>query len=150
MRISTLPEEDQVALGRELAALSVSIGPTWLMDAPILLPRPQDFPDQWRPDLDGAEVMLERLPTYAGLGEFPFSIEPFDGEEALLDHLTSWHRSGAVAFFPGRDDRHRRQPARSGSSRREPPAMVWETWFATNPPLKNGLRHFRSALVLPS
>jgi hypothetical protein len=105
MRISTLPEEDQVALGRELAALAVSMGPTWLMDAPILLPRPQDFPDQWRPDLDGAEVMLERLLSYAGLGDVPFSIEPFDGEEALLDHVTGWHRSsGAVAFFAGRGD----------------------------------------------
>lgn len=105
MRISTLPEEDQVALGRELAALAVSMGPTWLMDAPILLPRPQDFPDEWRADLDGAEVMLERLLTYAGLGEVPFTIEPFDGEEALLDHVTGWHRSsGAVAFFAGRGD----------------------------------------------
>lgn len=93
MRISSLPEVEHVAVGGELAALAV------------LLPRPKDFPDPWRPDLDGPEVMLERLLTYAGLGDVPFRIDPLDGEEALLDHVTGWHRSsGAVAFSAGRDD----------------------------------------------
>ncbi len=105
MRISTLPEEDQHALGRELADLAVAMGPTWLLDAPILLPRPADFPDQWRPDLDGAELMLERLLTCAGLGDVPFTIDAYENDEALLAGLTGWHRTGgAAAFFAGRSD----------------------------------------------
>jgi hypothetical protein len=105
MRISTLPEQDQHALGRELADLAVGMGPTWLLDAPILLPRPADFPDQWRPDLDGAELMLERMLTYAGLGELPFTIVAYENDQALLAGLTGWHRTaGAAAFFAGRDD----------------------------------------------
>ncbi|MDP1916772.1 MAG: hypothetical protein Q8L14_11020 [Myxococcales bacterium] len=105
MRISTLPEEDQHALGRELADLALAMGPTWLLDAPILLPRPADFPDQWRPDLDGAELMLERLLTCAGLGEAPFTIDAYENDEALLAGLTGWHRTGgAAAFFAGRRD----------------------------------------------
>lgn len=71
MRIDTLPEEDQYSLGQELAELAVAMGPTWLLDAPILLPRPADFPDQWRPDLAGAELMLERLLSLAGLASCP-------------------------------------------------------------------------------
>lgn len=105
MRINTLPEEDQHALGRELADLAVAMGPTWLLDAPILLPRPADFPDQWRPDLDGAELMLERLLTCAGLGDVPFTIDAYENDEALLAGLTGWHRTGgAAAFFAGRSD----------------------------------------------
>ena len=105
MRITTLPEQDQHALGRELADLAVAMGPTWLLDAPILLPRPADFPDQWRPDLDGAELMLERLLTFAGLGDAPFTIDAYENDEALLAGLTGWHRTaGAAAFFAGRSD----------------------------------------------
>lgn len=105
MRIDTLPEEDQHALGHELADLAVAMGPAWLLDAPILLPRPADFPDQWRPDLDGAELMLERLLSLAGLGEVPFTIEAYENDEALLAGLTGWHRThGAAAFFAGQSD----------------------------------------------
>lgn len=105
MRIDTLPEEDQYSLGQELAELAVSMGPTWLLDAPILLPRPADFPDQWRPDLAGAELMLERLLSLAGLGELPFTIEAYENDESLHAGLSGWHRThGAAAFFAGRGD----------------------------------------------
>ena len=107
MPITTLPEEDQHALGRELVDLAVAMGPTWLLDAPILLPRPADFPDQWRPDLDGAELMLERLLICAGLGEMPFTIDAYENDEALLAGLTA-------AFFAGQSAavRPRRAPPR--------------------------------------
>lgn len=105
MRISTLPEEDQHALGRELGELSAAMGPTWLLEAPILLPRPEDFPDDWRPDLDGAELMLERLLTSAGLGDLPFVLEPFTSDDDVPDSLSAWHRANRVAaYFAGRDE----------------------------------------------
>lgn len=105
MRINTLPEEDQLALARELGELSAAMGPTWLLESPILLPRPEDFPDDWRPDLQGAELMLERLLTSAGLGDLPFVLEPFTSEDDVGSSLSAWHRtSGIAAYFAGRDE----------------------------------------------
>lgn len=106
MALRTLPpDEDQAAIGQVLSSLSEAIGPQWLLDAPILLPRPEDFPDEWRPDVHGAEALLERLLELAGLGEHPFTIVSFRRERPPT--LGAWHRThdaGTAAWFAGKDD----------------------------------------------
>ena len=91
MRIDTLPEEDQHALGHELADLAVAMGPAWLLDAPILLPRPADFPDQWRPDLDGNDDTdyVDNCNTPPSGLECCYDING-DGETAVGDFVDWW------------------------------------------------------------
>jgi hypothetical protein len=75
-----------------LSELVRARGASEFMHRPLLLPKDEHFPDEWRPDLDGANAMLGRLLAWAGLGAQPFAI----------DH--AWDGGAAAACFLGRVD----------------------------------------------
>lgn len=71
--------------------------------APVLLPRSEYFPERWERSVLGARRLLRRLMHYAGLGEFPLSLESWRSR-ATTQHVV--HASGdeTAAWFAGFND----------------------------------------------
>lgn len=63
----TPPRRERDWLLDELATLAARVGPDPFLDAPILVPTRENFPDVWTPDEAGVERLARRLLGYAGL-----------------------------------------------------------------------------------
>lgn len=84
-----------------LAELVRARGASDFVHRPLLLPKDEHFPDEWRPDLDGAHAMLGRLLAWAGLGAQPFAIDfAWDGGVPSIPGVAT-HTKGAAACFLG-------------------------------------------------
>jgi F0F1-type ATP synthase assembly protein I len=104
--MSRLPsQEEQDALLDALGAVVAVRGSEPLLRAPVE-PSPEFFPDVWKPNLQGAEVVLRRLMFYAGLGDLDCRIDSGDGRtRSFVDAARGSHRtSGAAAWFWGIGD----------------------------------------------
>jgi hypothetical protein len=88
-----------------LGAVVAVRGSEPLLRAPVE-PSPEFFPDVWKPNLQGAEVVLRRLMFYAGLGDLDCRIDSGDGRtRSFVDAARGSHRtSGAAAWFWGIGD----------------------------------------------
>ncbi len=54
------------------------------MHRPMLRPTEEFFPDAWRPDLDGASALLQRLLHWVRLDDRRFVITPYENEVELV------------------------------------------------------------------
>lgn len=106
--MSLPPDVDQDAVLEVLRELLAVRGAAELLHAPVLQYAREDFPDEWRPDADGAEAMLRRLLAWAGLGDAPLRLKllagatlvlPVDGHDEYRVPL-----SEVGAYFQGRDE----------------------------------------------
>jgi hypothetical protein len=103
------PEQVQAYLIRELTALLQLRGSAPFVSAPLLEPRSEHFPDQWRADELGVERLALRLLGYAGLSDLGVEVELFAGEievESVAGDGTAaaWSHHGAAAWFAGIED----------------------------------------------
>jgi hypothetical protein len=94
------PDEEREALLDALAALVAARGAEPLLRAPVE-PTPQFFPDAWRPDVDGARVLLRRVMDYAGLADLRSELLVETETRTELGKSTGRHTHGAVAWFHG-------------------------------------------------
>ena len=102
-----LPEErERETLLSALALLVAKRGASDLLHGPLLLPTPEYFPDQWRPDGDGARAMLGRLLAWARLHDKPFTLETWDSAQFFDPRFNDSvgqpvEHSGTAAIFFG-------------------------------------------------
>lgn len=96
--------EQRARLLEELSLLLKRAGHADFVFGPILRPTPAFFPDDWRPDLSGAQALLARLMAYARLHGLPTLLrddaDPTWAREVDVDALL--HRE-AAAWFAGAD-----------------------------------------------
>lgn len=103
----TLPEErERETLLSALALLVAKRGASDFLHGPLLLPTPAYFPDEWRPDADGARAMLGRLLAWARLHDRPFTLETWDSAQFFDPRFNDavgqpLERSGTAAVFLG-------------------------------------------------
>lgn len=105
----TLPAQqldERERLLDELAELIALMGYGDFLFGPIVLPNEKHFPDEWRPDLAGARLMLARLMAYARLGKIPVRFrddsdptwQTDDGDDFVPPHRD------AAAWFAGANE----------------------------------------------
>lgn len=83
-----------------LAELVRARGASEFMHRPLLLPKDEHFPDEWRPDLDGAHAMLGRLLAWAGLGAQPFAIDlAWDGGVPSMPGVATHEKEAAACYL---------------------------------------------------
>jgi len=103
------PPAEQAYLLREMSSLLQAKGFERFVSAPLLEPRPEHFPDRWRPDALGVERVARRLLEYAGMPDLAIDVELFQGEVAA-DEVGSdgaagtWSHRGTAAWFAGIHD----------------------------------------------
>ncbi len=105
-----LPEPEQQSwLLAELATLIGRRGFATFVAAPLLEPRPEHFPDRWRPDAIGVRRLARRLLSYADLGGLDVEVELYQNDIDIerIDargRATSFSHQGAAAWFAGIED----------------------------------------------
>lgn len=74
--------------------------------SPIVLPRPEYFPDRWTPTTGGVARLLRRLFCFADLEELTPRVELFDEERPPERHgvTSSVHHKGTAGLFLGIED----------------------------------------------
>ena len=109
-RMEELPtEQARDAILEALALLVKERGASDFLHGPLLLPTPEYFPDEWRPDADGASAMLARLLAWARLPDRLFTLEVWDSSEFFDPRFRDavgqpLERSGAAAMFFGEEE----------------------------------------------
>jgi hypothetical protein len=92
-----------------LAALADLLrGADWrqFVGTPIVLPRPEHFPERWTPDLRGVRLLIRRLMRFADL-ELAVHVELFEGRPPHIDSLgmrlgaAATHHRGAAGLYFG-------------------------------------------------
>lgn len=105
-----LPEaQEREELLDEFALLLKDRGAGDFLHGPLLLPTPQYFPDEWRPDADGALAMLGRLLAWARLAHYSVDLETWDSSEFSDPRFHDavgqpLERRGAAALFLGAEN----------------------------------------------
>src|SRR5262245_64085167 len=100
--MSHLPsDEEQTWLLDQLRDLIASRGYETFVNAPILEPRDEYFPDPFSRDTRGIYVLARRLLTYAGLGHLDVRVEVFP--ERIIGEASDGPHAGRemVAWFGG-------------------------------------------------
>lgn len=113
------PDEDDAALAVGTAVLPAPDRRAWLLDAlrellrrtewehfvcsPIVLPRPEYFPDRWTESAAGAHRLLRRLFCFADLEELAPHVELFDDGRPPRQYgeTHSVHHKGTAGLFLG-------------------------------------------------
>ena len=90
----------------QLAALMAAAGWQRLVNAPLIEPADEFFPDRWTPDEAGVRRMALRLLRFAGLGQLDVRVQLFAGEHSGTSdgHHSSERHEGAAAWFAGITD----------------------------------------------
>jgi hypothetical protein len=99
------PAHRQKRLLQHLAELLRLKGHKRFLEAPLREPSPEHFPDPWSPDARGVRSMLQRLMTYAGLGDLEVSVQMTGTKNPV--HLIQETGASALhvaAWFSGLDD----------------------------------------------
>ncbi len=100
------PPEEQAWLLGALGDLNRALGARHFLEAPLLTPDGQAFPDPFTPDAAGVETLLRRLLQYAGLKSLDVDVQTYDNPD-VVDELDEtgrpkrWRHEGAAAWFAG-------------------------------------------------
>jgi hypothetical protein len=108
--MALLELDERKWLLRSMEELIARRGSEAFLTSPLLEPTDRYFPDPWEPSARGAQVLAQRLLTYAGIGELEAEVSTFSQPDEVreLDDrggARSWGHEGAAAWFAGIDRR---------------------------------------------
>src|SRR6185295_3463768 len=99
------PAHRQKQLMQHLAELLSLKGHKRFLESPLRQPTPEHFPDPWSPDARGVRTMLQRLLSYAGLGNLQMELQMAGTRTSIhLIQETGASALHAAAWFAGIDD----------------------------------------------
>src|SRR6185295_869354 len=99
------PAHRQKQLMQHLAELLSLKGHKRFLESPLRQPTPEHFPDPWSPDARGVRTMLQRLLSYAGLGDLQVELQMAGTRTSVhLIQETGASALHAAAWFAGIDD----------------------------------------------